>query len=1120
MRAACEPGLAGTKNQDIYGALKTGGVLAGALGNNKSSYSLSNPANAIDRAFGVFGQNMTGASRIMKFAIAVQPSIDVPSPLNPTKYYASFNQRRDDATAPETEVFAGAFAGATAVRTVFVPATPYPLKPRYPIRVDVSEIEAKALSIVSANGEATATLQGHGFGALDTVVIVGANQDEYNGLKLVTSTSGDTFTFAVPPTTVSPATGSILTALYRRNLAQTSSMRLARKVWLNFDPTAPQTLVQPDPVDPQAPVPDINTTEFYDVSIGQSVVQDISFPSVKSPGWETPGWETPGWETPGWETPGWETPGWETPGWETPGWETPGWETPGWETSSIDDTTAQQSSVRDVRFPVKNKSNSPVAVNLRAMVNGSIPSNIKLQGVAYRLYTTPGQSCGEFGSDGKLKPALTGHAQVIFNIPNLDVSPTNFVAPLDSSSPQNGTVVLLPGETIYWNVRAWDTLHRGPGANTFDPASVVVAAIRQPLGTIELENPDITNPPVEMSLAVVTSTLPPALMGAFYSEPVEAVGGTPFYNVDNTPSYNWTITGGSLPAGMSLDGPTGFIQGTPSGPAGVSTFTVTASDSEVPPKTASRSLSISVTEGFTPAASMNTGRIFHTQTRLPDGNVLIAGGRGGAGAILSSAEIYNPQTDTFTVVPGGLGTARQEHTATMLHDGRVLIAGGLGPDNVRLNSAEIYDPVTGTFSATGALFTGRSQHTATLLDSGAVLIAGGLSSSGAITASAELYSPDAGVFGSTNSLTTARYSHTATALPNGLVLIAGGFGSGLTSIANNELYFPPVPETEFFGGFGSGGTMVTARHAHQAVLLANGKVLLVGGVAKPTTDAGTTTAFAELYDPAENSSAPAGTMNSPRQQFVATLLRDGRVLIAGGQNVALPAAEDELTSAETYNPEGGGSFTVTTDLSSARARPAATLLANGTVLVTGGDSNTASSLATTELFHPNPSGGILDQQQPVVGTDTMLATHIIYSSQSIAQTVTAGISGFVTQVDLPAGCAGGDSLTIGIQLANSGAPGGSTLASETVAGGFPLPAEDGLFNTFVFDRPVYLAAGTRYGIVLTSLNESGNCGVKLGPVGNSYTAGQGYFRPGGDETNWQPLTAEDRQDLPFRVFVR
>ena len=70
-------------------------------------------------------------------------------------------------------------------------------------------------------------------------------------------------------------------------------------------------------------------------------------------------------------------------------------------------------------------------------------------------------------------------------------------------------------------------------------------------------------------------------------------------------------------------------------------------------------------------------------------------------------------------------TPHVSHTATLLPSGKVLVAGGSN-SGCNLSSAELYDPATGTWSSTGSLVTARVGHTATLLPTGKVLVAGGM----------------------------------------------------------------------------------------------------------------------------------------------------------------------------------------------------------------------------------------------------------------------------------------------------------------------------------------------------------------------------------------------------------
>ena len=98
--------------------------------------------------------------------------------------------------------------------------------------------------------------------------------------------------------------------------------------------------------------------------------------------------------------------------------------------------------------------------------------------------------------------------------------------------------------------------------------------------------------------------------------------------------------------------------------------------------------------------------------------------------------------DPLWVMTGALTVPRKEHTATLLPNGKVLAVGGQN-GSTYLSSAELYNPTTGTFTATGSLSMARTRHTATLLQSGKVLVAGG-EGSGGILGTAELYDPATG----------------------------------------------------------------------------------------------------------------------------------------------------------------------------------------------------------------------------------------------------------------------------------------------------------------------------------------------------------------------------------------
>ncbi len=174
---------------------------------------------------------------------------------------------------------------------------------------------------------------------------------------------------------------------------------------------------------------------------------------------------------------------------------------------------------------------------------------------------------------------------------------------------------------------------------------------------------------------------------------------------------------------------------------------------------------------------MKTARYGHTATLLANGKVLVAGGGNDTNSYLTSAELFDPATGTWTPT-GSLGTARYGHTATLLANGQVLVVEGAYLSDFA-GSAELYDPATGVWSPTASLTNAPEGYTATLLANGKVLVAGGsyydINVNSIVSTSAELYDPATGVWTTTGSLGAPRDDgHTATLLANGKVLVAGG----------------------------------------------------------------------------------------------------------------------------------------------------------------------------------------------------------------------------------------------------------------------------------------------------------------------------------------------------------
>lgn len=315
----------------------------------------------------------------------------------------------------------------------------------------------------------------------------------------------------------------------------------------------------------------------------------------------------------------------------------------------------------------------------------------------------------------------------------------------------------------------------------------------------------------------------------------------------------------------------------------------------------------------------------HTQTTLPDGRILVAGGINctvGPCPAYTSAELYDPGTGQFSYT-GSMNNGRQAHTATLLNTGKVLVVGGWGgvtspaTFSPALGSAELFDPATGTFSLTGSLITPRAFHAATLLSSGQVLITGGLGANGALS-SAEIYDPASGTFSAAGNMTALRYWHTATLLNSGQVLIAGGAQSALASPAflnTAELFDPST------GSFTPTSLMPFAPMNHTATLLGNGQVLIGNGALA-----------SQYYDPTSGQFFAAGTPNATASNYrtfhTASILPNGQVLLAGGLNAF------SLTT-DIYDPVANV-FVVGDDLRMNHTNATATALLNGNIVIVGG----------------------------------------------------------------------------------------------------------------------------------------------------------------------------------------
>ncbi len=274
------------------------------------------------------------------------------------------------------------------------------------------------------------------------------------------------------------------------------------------------------------------------------------------------------------------------------------------------------------------------------------------------------------------------------------------------------------------------------------------------------------------------------------------------------------------------------------------------------------------------------------------------------------------------------------YSATTLADGRVLVVGGADP-NGQTSTAEIYDPARGSWLATEDMAYGRALPAAAGLPGGLVLVVGSNSGGAGI---GELFDPTTGTWSATKALVQPRHQPSSIAMPDGRVLVVGG-AEGPDLLPSAEIYDPAK------GTWKATGPMQVGRANAALAVLWDGRILAIGGFAGNEGTSLQNTV--EIYDPATDSWSPTGSMHV-NCVFAATLtLRDGRVLIVGGERRA---------SADIYDPVSGA-WTETGPVPAQHGNSlVAVAMPDGSVLVTGGGGSAARLDPSTGMWTDVASG--------------------------------------------------------------------------------------------------------------------------------------------------------------------
>ena len=312
---------------------------------------------------------------------------------------------------------------------------------------------------------------------------------------------------------------------------------------LNPDPTNPD-LENPDLENPDLENPDLENSEVHN--------PDLENATVRNPDLENPDLENPDLENPDLENTTVVNTSILNPDLENPDLENPDLENPDLENPDLENVNLVNGALSDTTWTITNKGNTAGSYTVKLALNRQLPAGFRSQLLAHKVYQTP----------AALGCSLLKQSQTVLlaNIPNPRFVSGPEIANPDLENPdlENLTIAIAPGETARITLRVFDPIKTD--AVTFRAAeSVTPVAVAQAVNTPEADQ-GITQPAVA---GVLTSNTP---------TPGSAAGSTYATTLTSILPGTWTVSGGTVPPGLTVNPATGQITGTPTTP-GTYTFT-------------------------------------------------------------------------------------------------------------------------------------------------------------------------------------------------------------------------------------------------------------------------------------------------------------------------------------------------------------------------------------------------------------------------------------------------------------------------------------------------------------------------------------------------------------------